>query len=172
MRKEAVVRIEARGVGRRRGGELIGAREHDGADQLLNRPAVGHKLLREVIEQLGMRGALAGRAEIIDRAHEARTHQPAPRAIRDHARGERMGGARDPVGQLTPAAFAGRELRWRTVRRDLQQATWRLRAEAARDAADTDLSVADFAGRLAHAHRDRTLGSARSQFFQVGLQPA
>src|SRR3954468_13281398 len=46
-------------------GQLISAREHDLAMQLLDRPAAVDELLGEIVEQLRMRGRLALLAEII-----------------------------------------------------------------------------------------------------------
>ena len=88
--EQAVVGIglEVRRVAR--AAELVGAAEHDRADELLHRPAVAHELHGERVEQFGMARLLAGRAEIIRRAHEALAEEMQPDAIHQHARGERI----------------------------------------------------------------------------------
>ena len=57
----------------------IGAAEHDRADELLHRPAVLDEAHREMIEQFRVRRLLAGEAEVIHRAHQARGRRGAAR---------------------------------------------------------------------------------------------
>ena len=47
-------------------------RQHDAADQLFDRPTIGHELMSQMIEQLRMRRQFADMSEVIDRPHDAR----------------------------------------------------------------------------------------------------
>ena len=53
-----------------------------------------------------MRGPVAARAEIIDRADDPLAEQLLPDAIHHHSRGQRIVSTRDPVGQLPATALA------------------------------------------------------------------
>ena len=64
----------------------------------LERPAVGDEPDRQPVEQLGVRGQLAELAEVVDRADEPLAEMPAPDAVDDHPRGERVSRARSASG--------------------------------------------------------------------------
>ncbi len=66
----------------------IGPREHNLAHQFLRAPAVAHKPRGQIIEQLGMRRALARATQIAQRRDDALREQALPDAIDMHARGQ------------------------------------------------------------------------------------
>ena len=74
-----------------RGGELavqlIGATEHDGADEFLEGPAFVHEPLREVIKQFWMRRAGTVHAEIIRGGDQPAPEEMQPHTVGHHARG-------------------------------------------------------------------------------------
>ena len=94
-----------------RGGEpavqLIGATEHDGANEFLEGPILGHEPLREVIEQFGMRRAGAVHAEIIRGGDQPAPKEMQPHTVGHHASGQRVLRMREPLGKLQSAALFG-----------------------------------------------------------------
>src|SRR5262245_27339112 len=77
----------------------------------LERPAALHETLGQPIEQFRMRRALAERAKVVGCSNETSAKMPAPDAVDHHSAGKRMPRIDQPLHQLAPATFAGRELR-------------------------------------------------------------
>ena len=101
-----VIRVfgDARGV--EFGGLAKSAGEHDGADELLHRPVVGHEGGGEVIEEFGVFGRSGADAEVARGLHQRNTDELRPDAIDHHASRQRIGFAGDSIGEFqTPAAF-------------------------------------------------------------------
>ena len=99
-----VIRVDLVGPGVEPGIELIGATEHELADQCLDRPAVLHERDSQVVEQLGMARRLPGCPEVVGRRDQSATEQMQPDAVDHDAGGERVLRRRQPVRQLEPAA--------------------------------------------------------------------
>ena len=59
-----------------------------------------HELRRQPVEQLGMRRPLALRAEIVERLRQPGAEELAPRAVDEHARGQRIVARDQPVRQI------------------------------------------------------------------------
>ena len=87
---------------------LVGAREHDFADEFLGGPTVGDKPRGEPIEQFWVGRRVALRAEVAAGNHEPAAKVPLPNAIHPHARGERMLRISEPSGQRLARLIAGR----------------------------------------------------------------
>ena len=94
---------------------------------LIDQP-LSTKRVRQVVEQLGMRGPFAELAEVARRAHDAVAEMMLPDAVHHHARGERIVRVGDRFGQFQPAASVvnvlgspceriAEETRWRVVSR-------------------------------------------------------
>ena len=64
---ESVVRIGLEVDGVVVAAELVGPRQHQPADHLLDRPAILDELQGQVVEQFGMGGRLAVQAEVVER---------------------------------------------------------------------------------------------------------
>ena len=90
-----------------RGAATVDVARHDDAVEFFEGPALLDKRGGEPVEELGVRGFLAGAAEIIWVAGERLTEMPEPDAIHDGAGGERIFGGRDPLGKRGAAAFDG-----------------------------------------------------------------
>ena len=132
----------------------VGAAQHQAADQALLGPAVRDEPQREGIEQLGVGGRLAARAEVIDRADDPLAEQPLPDAIHGDSRGQWIVAARDPVGQLAAAALTGRDRCRPFLRDDLHEASGDQVAQRMGIAPDRDPHVAR-AGGIVHGEGDR-----------------
>ena len=102
--EETVLGVLLGGVGPHGARLLPGGRKHDAALQSLDRPAVGHELGREMIEQFGMARRFAAHAEVARRGHQTRAEVVLPDPIDDHAGRERVLWARDRAGEFQPAA--------------------------------------------------------------------
>src|SRR5262245_4891773 len=90
-----------------------------------------------------MRWELSCRAKVVGRANQARAEQPVPDSVNDDAGGQRVVTARQPLGQLAPAALPGRQCRRFAARRHLEEAARRLLAQAVNAAADVDAGILD-----------------------------
>ncbi len=92
-----------------------------------------------------------------------------PHAIDEHARRQRILQAREPVGELQPAALLGGKCRRLARQRHAQQPARHLLPALVDLPADADLRVGDhlvFAPR----HRGRPVRSVAAQLFQCGLE--
>jgi hypothetical protein len=120
------------------GARLVDGAQHDLAVQCLDgHPAVDEGL-RQVVEQLGMRRALAGDAEVARRIDESGPEMSLPDAIDDHPHRDRL--AQDRVGELEPPA-ALHERRRVAFGQDREKMARLLGAEVVRAAAPADLEV-------------------------------
>ena len=90
-----------------RGAAAIGFARHDDVVEFFEGPPLLDKRGGEPVEELGVRGFLAGAAEIIRVASERLTEMPEPDAIHDGAGGERIFGGRDPRCKRRATAFDG-----------------------------------------------------------------
>ncbi len=70
--------------------------------ELLDAPAPLHELDGQPVEQLRMRRLLAHLAEVVERRDDAAAEVVVPHAVDDHARGERILGRPDPLGERQP----------------------------------------------------------------------
>ena len=59
---------------------------------------------REIVEQFRVARAIARSAEITQTSHHARAEMIVPYAIHDYASRQRIGSARDLIGEIQPAA--------------------------------------------------------------------
>ena len=81
--------------------------------QLFQRPAgIVHEPIREPVEQFRLRGNGAHEAEIVGGGHEALTEVLLPDAVHNHARGEWILRAGDPLREAE-AALRGLFTRWK-----------------------------------------------------------
>ena len=94
-------------VRRRRAGLLKGIRQDQEANLLLDGPALFDEAGGEVIEQFGIGGRLADGAEVIGSRDDSLPEQMQPDAVCHDARGERIGGAGNEIGDLEAAAAVG-----------------------------------------------------------------
>ena len=108
-RRLAGVDGEVRGARRRV--EAIGPARHDRPDEPLDRPAVADEPRGQVVEQFRVRGRVARRAEVVDAPHQARAEEVLPDPVDEDAGRERVLLAREPTGQLEPAALRRVDLR-------------------------------------------------------------
>src|SRR5437762_2207269 len=83
---------------------LIHVRVHDQAMHRFDAPALTDELDGQPVEELGMRRPCAGGAEVARRRDEAAAEMIVPDPVHHHARGERILGTRDPIGQRGAAA--------------------------------------------------------------------
>src|SRR5262249_40496106 len=114
--------------------------------KLLDGPTVAEKPCREVLEQLRVRGGVAGHAEIVDRSDDPLVKQVLPDAVDDYPRREWIPGAGQPLRQLQPPALLPIDLRG-ARRFDGGEKTARCgRADLFRLAANADLGIADDLG--------------------------
>ena len=67
---------------------------------VLHAPAGRHEFIRQIIEQLGMRGTLAHAAEIVRRSDDSAAEVILPHAIHHHPRGKRILIAHHPLRQF------------------------------------------------------------------------
>ena len=126
-------------------GRIVGARsavsirQHDLAMQWLHAPSAGDQLLREQIEQLGMRGALAVVAEVARRIHESAAEVLLPDAIRQHARRQRISRIPEPSceGHAT-LALRLRFVHGESRKTQCRQACWNNRLAAIHDVATVE----------------------------------
>ena len=68
----------------------VRSRQHQRANQFLDRPAVAHELQSELIEQFGMTRLLTEFAEVIDAGDEAAAEKMLPDAIGGDSRSQRV----------------------------------------------------------------------------------
>ena len=119
----------------------IRTRQHEFANQLLERPAFANEAIGEVIEQFRMRRPFAEHAEIIDRSNDAAAKQMVPDAIDDHTRA--MNGLISRIGHLAgefkPAAARLLASRLRAGQR-FEQSPGHALAQALWRAADEDVA--------------------------------
>lgn len=101
--EQVIVGVAGEGVRLRRAALLPGRRRHDVALQRLDRPAVRDEPRREVVEQFGVRGPFAGRAEVIGRGDEPAAKMLLPDAVDDHARVEGIARAGESPGERAAA---------------------------------------------------------------------
>ena len=78
--------------------------------QGLDGPAVLHKALGQVIQQLSVDGHVAGLAPVVGRAHQRFAEMPLPHAVHEHPRRHWVRFARQPSGQLQASAALLRRL--------------------------------------------------------------
>ena len=97
--QQAVLRIAFGERRTDRGRLLIGRRRNEQLEHALGIPAAIAIVDRQPIEQLGMRRGFALRAELLGRFDDADAEQLLPQAIDGHARGERIVGVDEPIGQ-------------------------------------------------------------------------
>src|SRR5688572_212522 len=76
----------------------------------LHRPSTLDEPARHVVEQLRMRGRVAGSTEVVGRSYDASAEVVLPYPIHHHARKERMTCAGDPLGDLSASASAARNV--------------------------------------------------------------
>ena len=82
---------------------LIRRRGEDVPVQFLDRPPFFRERRRQPVEQLRMRRAFAGAAEVVRIARDCLAKVPLPHAIDDHARRKRIVFAGNPLGQFRAA---------------------------------------------------------------------
>ena len=105
VRKEAVVGIDnlpflgGSGFGIVVRFLLVGCGRHDPAVQGLEFPTAIHKLGREPVEQFGMARSLAQFAEVTGIECQPGPKMVLPKAVRNHARAERVFGIGQPTGE-------------------------------------------------------------------------
>ena len=75
----------------------IRRRGHEQPEKLLHVPLFAHQLGGQPVEQLGVRRQLALRAEFLARPHDAGAEDGFPKAVRGHARRERIGVVHQPA---------------------------------------------------------------------------
>ena len=75
--------------------------------EFLELPVLGDELARQPVEQVRVRGALAVEAKVVRRADDAAAEMVVPDAVNQHAGGQRILGAGDPLGQLQTAFAFG-----------------------------------------------------------------
>src|SRR5688572_5589998 len=122
-----------------------------------------------MIEQLRMRRRITRGAEVVDGAHQAFTHQPAPHAVHDDARGERVVVTGNPFGQFQPATLIDGE-RWRLpAMRSGQETARDLSAKVVYAAANVDWQIFDLAGLL-HACDHDSPWPRVFELLQFGLE--
>jgi len=92
-------------LGRRTLGLPVDRRGHDQAVDVLDAPSFFDELARQPVEQVGMGRALAARAEILGRLHQADAEMLLPEPIDDDACRERMSRRRKPLGKLRARIF-------------------------------------------------------------------
>ena len=80
------------------------------SNHVLQRPVAVHELRGEKIEQIRMRGRLAGGAEVVDRLDDAAPKQMMPDTVHHHAGDERVGRVDHAPGQSHPATPAAGRL--------------------------------------------------------------
>ena len=103
-REPDVFRIVRHDLGRGEAALPVGLREHDGFEERLHIPAGADKLAGEPIEQLGIFGAVALAAEVIDGFHEAAAEEGLPETIHRHAREQRMARVGQPAREAEAVA--------------------------------------------------------------------
>ena len=163
-----------RGVGRhvgRRGlrCELIRARQHQCAHQLLDRPALANESLSQVIQQLRMRRRIAGDSKVINAEDQPLTEQVLPNPIDHHARRQRVLFAGQPLSQFQSAALIrihGRRIRDRDR---AEEPPCHDRAKLLGFATHTNFGVADGLG-IARSEGDRPLHGRIAEREHVRLQ--
>ena len=106
----------------------------------LQRPAVPDQPLRQVIEQRGVAGAVAGLPEVARRADDPLAEMMLPQPVHDHSRRERIVGCGDGFGQFPSAAAIG-ERRRISAGQHLQEPPRRFVAKVLRVPADVDAQV-------------------------------
>src|SRR4051794_39561210 len=77
---------------------------------LLHGPSTFDESLAQIIEQLGMRGCVAHKSEIIWSAYQAFAEVALPDSIHHHARRQRIGRIGQPLGHLHTTAALRRKL--------------------------------------------------------------
>lgn len=134
---QRVVGVLGDGVGPEIGGLQESAREDDRADELLHRPALLHERARQMLQQGGVLARRGTDAEVARGLDERLTEEMHPDAVDHHAGGQRVGRARDGVGEVESAAALG-ELLGRTVGEDREILSGDLLARARRASAEED----------------------------------
>ena len=86
----------------------VGRRLDHHAEEALHVPARFAKVDGQPVEQLGVRGKLAGDAEVAGRAHQAAAENLLPEAVDDDAGGQRMLGPDEPLRQAEPVSGQAR----------------------------------------------------------------
>ena len=108
--------------------------------EFFQRPAVLDEGRGEPIEQLRVRGLVADHAEIARRARERLAEVVLPDAVHEDARGERIGGIGDGVGELAATAACA-EKRGIFARKNLEKTARRRFAMPAQIAANSDRQI-------------------------------
>ena len=96
-RPEPVVRVALERLGRHDRNLAVGRAQHDLAQQRLRRESTRDEHARKVVKQRLVARARAHHAEILARLDDAAAEEQLPRAVRGHARKQRVVGARDPA---------------------------------------------------------------------------
>ena len=92
----------------------VSRRGHDELVQPLQLPAVLDEVVRQPVQQFGMRRTLAHRAEVRRRADQAMTEMMKPDAVHQHTRHQRIRPCRQPsrIGQPSSAGRKRRVFLW------------------------------------------------------------
>ena len=85
-------------------GAAVGGARHQQASHRLLVPALGHELIGEPVEELGVRGRFAEVAEVAGVGREAAAEAQLPEAVHRQARGEGVGLVGQPAGERGAAA--------------------------------------------------------------------
>ena len=148
--EQLVVRVGF-GIGLGRvAGKLVGVAEHHLADHRFYRPVVFDKTHRQVVEQLGVGGVFAGRAEVIHRVHDARPEEVMPNAVGHHARCEWVVWLREPTSKLQAAAGSAADRVGLHVIQHLKEAAFHRLALVSNLATMQQARVANFAVAYTH----------------------
>ena len=159
-REQDIERIALAQIAAPGGGLAIRRGGDDVPDHLLPAPAEADELGGEVVEQFGMRRALAERAEVFRRRDESATEEIFPELIHRDARGERVRGIDEPAREVE--AIGARTARFQR-RQHGEGAGLHFRAGLLVVAADVDV-------RLALFGRERRGGGLRCLGFFRGVR--
>ena len=105
--EQAILRVRGESLGLDAAALLVGRRQHDEPVHRLQGPARLHEARGQEVEQFGVRRPVAPAAEIVGGADQSLAEVMLPDPIDHHAGRQGMIGARQPVGQLPPAAPLG-----------------------------------------------------------------
>ena len=98
--EEAVLGILGEQFGRGGRGATVGGARHDVTDEALHVPALFAEVHREPVEEFGVAGRLALRAEVAAGLHESKSEELLPEAVDRHAGGQGIGRREQPVGEV------------------------------------------------------------------------
>ncbi len=148
--------------------QLIGAAEHQFANEFLEGPTILHEFVGQVVQQLRMAGRTTRHTKVIDSVDNAFAKQVLPDAVHDYSRRQRVAGFGQPHSQLIATAAS----RWYglagQVIQHAQKASRHRGSELFRFAANTNLGIGGL-GHVSYAQSDWATLSRIGQCNQFGL---